>query len=45
MLHDKEFKEFWRYLSYPKIYEEAIINFEINLATFFEERGFKGAAY
>lgn len=45
MLHDIDFIRFWDCLSYPSTYDEAIYYFEIKFTTFFEGRGFKGAAY
>lgn len=45
MLHSKEFAFFWKELKYPLSYGEAVKNFEVSFTTFFQDRGFRGAAY
>lgn len=36
------FTEFWEKLSYPRTYQEAVKNFEIEFTVFFEANGFSG---
>lgn len=45
MLHSGAFLEFWKELSYPGSYQDAIWDFEIKFTGWFERRGFHGAAY
>ncbi len=45
LLHSPDFSDFWRSLTVPKKYWEAIENYELKFAAFFAGRGYRGGAY